>query len=78
MILKSLKQKETIYPKSYLIFHNGKFMKGSIVKSNLSENDIMKSLELKGVFNLGDVHTIILEVDGELTVIYKEKFRSVA
>ncbi len=53
-------------------------MKGSIVKSNLSENDIMKSLELKGVFNLGDVHTIILEVDGELTVIYKEKFRSVA
>lgn len=75
LMLMHINRKAKIYAKSYLIFHNGKFLKGAIVKNDLSEEDIMRSLRLKGIVNLMEVDTIILETDGELTVIYKEKVR---
>ena len=65
-----------IYPKSFLLFHNGSFLKGAIDQNKLSEKEIMKSLNLMGVENLSDVDTIILEPDGELSVILKKKAKS--
>ncbi|MBT1702305.1 YetF domain-containing protein [Chryseosolibacter indicus] len=73
LMLMHINRKANVYSKSYLIFHNGKFLKGAILKNDLSEEDIIKSLRLKGVLNLREIDTIILEADGELTVIYKEK-----
>lgn len=73
LILKHQNTKPLIYPKSYLIFHNGSFLKGAIVQNKLSEKDIIKSLSLKGVVDLKEVDTIILEPDGEFSIIYKKK-----
>jgi uncharacterized membrane protein YcaP (DUF421 family) len=73
VVLKQLKRKPLIYPKSYLVFHNGKFLKGAILQNKISEDDILQTLKLKGVDDLKEVDTIILEADGELSVIFKEK-----
>jgi uncharacterized membrane protein YcaP (DUF421 family) len=78
LINRHLRNKPMIYPKSFLIFHNGSFLKGAIVQSKLSEKEIMKTLTLKGVDSLSDVDTIILEPDGELSVILKKKVKSAA
>lgn len=65
-----------IYPKSFMVFHNGKFLKGAILQNKLSEKDIMRLLTLKGIFDLTEIDTIILERNGELLVIYKNKMKS--
>jgi uncharacterized membrane protein YcaP (DUF421 family) len=76
--LKLLRAKHNLYPKSLVIFHQGKFYKGVMTQNKLSEKDILSTLKLKGVGDLIDVDTIIVEPDGELTVIYKEKIKSAA
>lgn len=73
IIQKHERTKPAIYPKSFLIFHNGSFLKGVILRNKLSEKEIMKSLNLKGVHDLAEVDTIILEPNGELSVIFKKK-----
>jgi uncharacterized membrane protein YcaP (DUF421 family) len=73
IILHNLRRKPLIYPKSFLIFHNGKFLKGAILQNKLSEEDIMRTLKMKGVVDLKDVDTVILEANGELSVIFKKK-----
>jgi uncharacterized membrane protein YcaP (DUF421 family) len=78
MILKHQKAKPMLYPKSFLIFHNGSFLKGAILQNKLSEKEILKTLNTKGVVDLAEVDTIILEPDGELSVIFKKKGKSVA
>ena len=78
LILRHQKAKPMLYPKSFLIFHNGSFLKGAIVQNKLSEKDIIKTLSLKGVENLSEVDTIILEPDGELSVIFKKKAKTAA
>lgn len=76
MILNHRKARPAIYPKSSLIFHNGSFMKGAILQNKLTEKEILRSLSMKGVENLSEVDTIILEPDGELSVIFKKKVKS--
>jgi uncharacterized membrane protein YcaP (DUF421 family) len=61
------------YPRSFMIFHNGKFLKGAILQHKLSEEDIQRLLRRKGVVDLKEVDTLILEQNGELLVIYKNK-----
>ncbi len=69
--LRLLKAKNNLYPKSLVIFHQGKFYKGVMTQNKLSEKAIISTLKLKGVDDLVDVDTIIVEPDGELTVIFK-------
>jgi uncharacterized membrane protein YcaP (DUF421 family) len=76
--LRLLRAKNNVYPKSLVIFHQGKFYKGVMTQNKLSEKDILTTLKLKGVGDLIDVDTIIVEPDGELTVIFKEKIKSAA
>ncbi len=78
ILLHNLKKKANVFPRSYMIFHKGKFFKGTISQNKLSESDIMQALKLKGVSDLSEVDTIILEMDGELSVIYKDKLKSAA
>jgi uncharacterized membrane protein YcaP (DUF421 family) len=71
--LQYLQRKGKVFPKSYLIYHEGKFYRGPINQNKLSEEDIVSTLNLKGVNDLTQVDSIILETNGELTIIYKEK-----
>jgi uncharacterized membrane protein YcaP (DUF421 family) len=78
LMLKSITPKEKVFPKSYVIFQNGQFYKGIMTQSKLTERDIRETLKIKGVSDLNQVESIILETDGELTVIFKEKVKSAA
>ena len=76
IIQKHEKTKPNIYPKAFLIFHNGSFLKGAIVQNKLKEKDILKQLSHRGVADLSEVDTIILEPNGELSVIFKKKVKT--
>jgi uncharacterized membrane protein YcaP (DUF421 family) len=76
LMLKGIMQKEKIFPKSYLIFQNGRFFKGIMVQNRVTEKDIRETLKLKGIANLQEIESIILETNGELTVIYKENVKT--
>jgi uncharacterized membrane protein YcaP (DUF421 family) len=78
LMLKSTTAKEKVYAKSYLIFQNGQFFKGIMSQSKLTERDVRETLKIKGVTDLNDVESIILETDGELTIIFKENVKTAA
>ena len=78
LLLKKIAPREKLYPKSYVIFQNGQFYKGIMTQNKLSEKDIVATLRIKGIADLNVIESIILEPDGELTVIYKEKVKSAA
>lgn len=78
LVQKHQKHKPMLYQKSFMIFHNGSFLKGAIVQNKLSEKEIIKALSTKGVVDLSEVDTIILEPDGELSIIFKKKEKSAA
>jgi uncharacterized membrane protein YcaP (DUF421 family) len=59
------------FSRSFLIFHQGKFIKHIIHQNKLSEKDIIATLKLKGINNLTDIDSIILEANGELSVHFK-------
>lgn len=76
--LRTILSKNNAFPRSLIVFHNGKFYKGVMTQNKLSEKDIMSTLKLKGITDLMEVDTIVLEPDGELTVTFKEKVKSAA
>jgi uncharacterized membrane protein YcaP (DUF421 family) len=78
LMIKAALPKAKIFAKSYLIFQNGTFFKGIMVQHKLSESDVKATLKIKGVLDLRIVESIILEQDGELTVIFKENYKSAA
>jgi uncharacterized membrane protein YcaP (DUF421 family) len=78
LMIKAALPKAKIFAKSYLIFQNGTFFKGIMVQHKLSESDVKATLKIKGVQDLRIVESIILEQDGELTVIFKENYKSAA
>jgi uncharacterized membrane protein YcaP (DUF421 family) len=78
LMLKAVPQKVKVFPKSYLIFQNGQFFKGIMIQHKLSESDVRATLKIKGVSDLRVVESIILEQDGELTVIFKENMKNAA
>lgn len=78
LMLKSNALKEKLFPKSYVVFQNGRFHKGIMLQHKISERDIRATLRIKGISDLNDVESIILEPDGELTVTFKEKVKTAA
>jgi uncharacterized membrane protein YcaP (DUF421 family) len=78
LMLKSNTVKERLFNKSYLIFQNGKFLKGIMLQNKITERDIRTTLKIKGIADLTIIESIILEPDGELTIIFKEKVKTAA
>lgn len=72
VMLNSVKWRKN-FSRSFLIFHQGKFIKHIIHQNKLSERDIIATLKLKGINNLSDIDSIILETNGELSVHFKTK-----
>jgi uncharacterized membrane protein YcaP (DUF421 family) len=72
VMLNSVKWRKN-FSRSFLIFHQGKFIKHIIHQHKLSEKDIIATLKLKGINTLDDIDSIILEANGELSVYFKSK-----
>ncbi len=72
LIINSVKWRKNL-TRSFLIFHQGKFIKHIIHQNHLTEKDIIATLKLKGINNLDSIDSIILEANGELSVHFKSK-----
>jgi uncharacterized membrane protein YcaP (DUF421 family) len=75
VMLNSVKWRKN-FSRSFLIFHQGKFIKHIIHQNKLSEKDIIATLKLKGISDLTEIDSIILEANGELSVHFKTKVSS--
>jgi uncharacterized membrane protein YcaP (DUF421 family) len=78
LLLKNIQPKTRVFPKSYIVYQNGHFYKGIMTQNKITERDILSTLRIKGISDLNVVESIILEADGELTIIYKENVKTAA
>ena len=56
-----------------LLTHKGKFLRKAMRKSRISEAEIYSALRAHGMFDLADASWVVLETNGELTVIPKHE-----
>lgn len=72
---KSLFLRRFITGKSIIIFNNGKFYNKNLTTAKLDINEILTMCRTKGYFNFDEVQTIILESNGQLSILPKDKNR---
>lgn len=72
---KSLFLRRFITGKSIIIFNNGKFYNKNLTTAKLDINEILTMCRTKGYFNFDEVQTIILENNGQLSILPKDKNR---
>lgn len=54
-----------------LIYYNGNFIKKKLKKERIREDDVISVVRKRGFGNLDEVQAIVVETDGELSVIKK-------
>lgn len=65
--------KDIISAKPIILFHNGHYIEKNLKKERICKTEIKSALNLEGVDSIDDVKTIILESNGEICVIEKNK-----
>ncbi len=58
-----------------LIFHNGNFLKGAMLRERVTKEELLLATRCQGVADLGTVDSIVLETNGELSVVLKGEGR---
>ena len=66
---KSIKLRRYINGSSLVLYNNGTLYKDNFKKSKLDINEFIVNCRLKGYFNLADIHTAILEPNGQISII---------
>lgn len=72
---KSLFLRRFITGKSIIIFNNGKFYNKNLNTAKIDINEILVMCRSKGYFNFDEIQTIILESNGQLSILPKDKNR---
>lgn len=65
--------KNIISAKPIILFHNGHYIEKNLKKERICKTEIKSALNQEGVGSIDDVKTVILESNGELCVIAKNK-----
>ncbi len=71
--LKSIKMRDMLQGKPVIVIRNGAIMENQLKKMRYNMDDLKAQLREKDCFNLTDVEIAILEIDGELSIIKKNK-----
>lgn len=72
---KSLSLRRFITGKSIIIFDNGKFYNKNLSTAKIDINEILVMCRSKGYFDFDEIQTIILESNGQLSILPKDKNR---
>ena len=72
---KSLVLRRFITGKSIIIFDNGKFYNKNLKTAKIDINEILVMCRSKGYFNFDEIQTIVLESNGQLSILPKDKNR---
>lgn len=63
--------------KSIVMFDKGKFYKKNFSTAKIDMNELLTSLRNNGYFNLDEIETVLLEQNGKISVLPKDKYRPV-
>lgn len=74
--LKSIKFRSIVCGKPTLLIEKGKINENILEKERLDLSELQEKLREKDVFNLGDVDYVILETNGEISIILKPEKRN--
>lgn len=72
---KSLLLRRFITGKSIIIYDNGKFYNKNLSTAKIDINEILVMCRSKGYFNFDEIQTVILESNGQLSILPKGKNR---
>lgn len=72
---KSLLLRRFITGKSIIIYDNGKFYNKNLKTAKIDINEILVMCRSKGYFNFDEIQTVILESNGQLSILPKDKNR---
>lgn len=72
---KSLKARRFIVGKSLILYDNNKLYAGNIKKGKIDLTDLLTQCRSKGYFDLAEIQTIILESNGQVSILPKSNFR---
>lgn len=72
---KSLFLRRFITGKSIVIFNNGKLYNKNLSTAKLDINELLTMCRTKGYFNFDEIQTIIIENNGQLSILPKDKNR---
>ncbi len=75
--LKSEKMRNLISGRPATLIKNGVIQQEEMRKMRYNMEDLLEELRIKGMINIADVDTAIMETNGELTIIPKSDKRSV-
>ncbi len=53
-----------------LLYHQGRFLRGSMRKQRVTESEVLAAARLAGMADLADVDAVVLETDGEFSVAH--------
>jgi len=56
-------------PRPSLVYHDGRLQPTAMRRHRLTEDDVLVNLREKGFGSLAEVHTIVLEPDGDFSII---------
>lgn len=54
---------------AYIIYQNGKIYEKNLAKAHLNTDEFLRLCRNQGYFNLQDIHTVILESNGQLSIL---------
>ena len=69
--VRSAKVQKAVKSEPCLIFHAGEFLHGAMQRERITESEIRQALRSEGVASLESVHAIVLETNGNLSVLQK-------
>lgn len=72
---KSVRYRRFLNGTPLVIFHNNKFNVPNLKKSRLDMNELISECRTQGFFNFNDIHTVILEANGKISVLSKSTAR---
>lgn len=72
---KSLLLRRFITGKSIIIYDNGKFYNKNLSTAKIDINETLVMCRSKGYFNFDEIQTVILESNGQLSILPKDKNR---
>ena len=73
--MKSIKLRRFFMGTPTMLIQNGKILEKNLKKVKCDINDMLEEVRVKGYFDLSQVEYAIMEVDGQLSILPKSKYR---
>lgn len=77
LTMKSIKVRKFFIGVPTIIIDNGKFIESNLMKYKMDINDVLEQCRINGYFDISQIKYALLEANGTLSIMPKEKYRPV-